>query len=63
MAHPNPDPNPNPNPNSNPNQVTVWGAGFRDLDHGNGLSCKFGTASLVPATLASDAGDGGQSLT
>ena len=43
--------------------MTVWGAGFRDLDHGNGLSCKFGTASLVPATLASDAGDGGQSLT
>ena len=38
--------------------MTVWGAGFRDLDHGAGLSCKFGAAPLVPATLASDADDG-----
>ena len=57
-----PPPSPPPPPPV-PTQVTVWGAGFRDLDHGGGLSCKFGAASLVPATLASDAGDGGQSLT
>ena len=42
--------------------VTVWGEGFRDLDHGGGLHCKFGDAALVPATMRADHGDG-QSLT
>ena len=33
--------------------VTVRGTGFRDLDHGNGLYCSFGTdGPLVPATVA-----------
>ena len=51
--------------------VTVWGAGFRELGHGNhsalpsaaGLYCKFGPLSLVPATLASGGGAGAQQLT
>ena len=33
--------------------VTVRGTGFRDLDHGVGLYCSFGTdGPLVPATVA-----------
>ena len=33
--------------------VTVRGTGFRDLDHGIGLYCSFGTdGPLVPATVA-----------
>ena len=40
--------------------VTVWGQGFRDLDHGAGLHCQFGDADFVPATVQSgtDGGDG-----
>ena len=44
----------------------VWGAGFRDLDRGDGLKCKFGDSGLIVAALdgVDDAGgawpDGGQ---
>ena len=46
--------------------VTVWGAGFRDLDRGDGLKCKFGDSGLIVAALdgVDDPGgawpDGGQ---
>ena len=51
-------------------RVTVWGAGFRDLGHGNhedvpsfsGLFCRFGSLDLVPANLTSSGGDGPQQL-
>ena len=54
--------------------VTVYGIGFRELGHGNhsgaaghkptaGLHCRFGTSSLVPATLVTAGGDGPQRLT
>ena len=43
--------------------VTVWGVGFRDLDHGKGLQCSFGWGSerLVSATLSASA-HGGEAL-
>ena len=36
--------------------VTVYGRGFRDLDHGAGLQCEFG-GPLVPATVAASSSE------
>lgn len=44
-------------PSAGGTEVTLFGKGFRDLDHGRGLYCAFG-GPLVPATVAPAGGDG-----
>ena len=44
-------------PSAGGTEVTLYGRGFRDLDHGRGLRCAFG-GPLVPATVAAGSDEG-----